>query len=41
LEAIVILVVSAFYSMSVLLFCAEMVSAYRRRDVTLLQKAFL
>jgi membrane protein len=41
LEAIVILVVWAFYSMSVLLFCAEVVSAYRRRDITLLQKAFL
>jgi membrane protein len=41
LEAIVILVVSAFYSSSVLLFCAEVVSAYRRRDITLLQKAFL
>jgi membrane protein len=41
LEAIVILVVWAFYSSSVLLFCAEVVSAYRRRDITLLQKAFL
>jgi membrane protein len=41
LAAIVILVVSAFYLMSVLLFCAEVVSAYRRRDITLLQKAFL
>ena len=41
LEAIVILVVSAFYLSSVLLFCAEVVSAYRRRDITLLQKAFL
>jgi membrane protein len=38
---IVILVVSAFYLSSVLLFCAEVVSAYRRRDITLLQKAFL
>jgi len=34
-------VVSAFYLSSVLLFCAEVVSAYRRRDITLLQKAFL
>jgi uncharacterized BrkB/YihY/UPF0761 family membrane protein len=41
LEAIVIMVVWAFYSSSVLLFCAEVVSAYRRRDVTLLQNAFL
>jgi membrane protein len=41
LEAIVILVVWAFYSASILLFCAEVVSAYRRRDVTLLEKAFL
>jgi len=41
LEAIVILVVWAFYSASILLFCAEVVSAYRRRDVTLLGKAFL
>lgn len=40
LEAIVILVVWAFYSASILLFCAEVVSAYRRRDVTLLEKAF-
>ena len=40
LEAIVIMVVWAFYSSSVLLFCAEVVSAYRRRDITLLQKAF-
>ena len=41
LGGFVILVVSAFYLMSVLLFCAEVVSAYRRRDITLLQKAFL
>jgi membrane protein len=41
LEAIVILVVWAFYSSAILLFCAEVVSAYRRRDVTLLEKAFL
>ncbi len=41
LEAMVILVVWAFYSASILLFCAEVVSAYRRRDVTLLEKAFL
>jgi membrane protein len=41
LEAIVILVVWAFYSACILLFCAEVVSAYRRRDVTLLGTAFL
>jgi membrane protein len=41
LAAIIILVVWAFYSSSILLFCAEVVSAYRRRDITLLGKAFL
>jgi len=41
LEAIVIMVVWAFYSSSIILFCAEVVSAYRRRDITLLEKAFL
>jgi membrane protein len=40
LEAIVILVVWVFYSSIILLFCAEVVSAYRRRDITLLEKAF-
>ena len=41
LEAIVILVVWVFYSSIILLFCAEVVSAYRRKDITLLEKAFL
>lgn len=41
LEAVVILILWVFYSSSILLFCAEVVSAYRRRDVTLLEKAFL
>jgi len=41
LEAIIILVVWTFYSSSILLFCAEVVSAYRRRDITLLEKAFI
>lgn len=41
LETFVILVVSVFYSASVLLFCAELVSAYRRRDIIMLQKVFL
>jgi len=40
LGAIIITVLWAFYSSSILLFCAEVVSAYRRRDVTLLEKAF-
>jgi membrane protein len=41
LGTIVILVVWAFYSSIILLFCAEVVSAYRRRDITLLEKAFI
>jgi len=41
MEAIVILVVWVFYSSIILLFCAEVVSAYRRKDITLLGKAFL
>ncbi|KPK92547.1 MAG: hypothetical protein AMJ94_04830 [Deltaproteobacteria bacterium SM23_61] len=41
MEAIVILVVWVFYSSIILLFCAEVVSAYRRRDITLLEKAFV
>ncbi len=41
LETMIILVVWVFYSASVLLFCAELVSAYRRRNIILLQKAFL
>jgi membrane protein len=41
LEAIVILVLWAFYSSIILLFCAELVSEYRRRDISLLEKAFL
>lgn len=41
LEAMIILVVWAFYSSSILLFCAEVVSSYRRRDITLLEKAFI
>ncbi len=40
LEAMVILVLWVFYSSGILLFCAELVSAYRRRDVALLEKAF-
>jgi membrane protein len=41
LEAIVILVLWVFYSSIILLFCSELVSEYRRRDVSLLEKAFL
>ena len=41
LEAIIILVLWVFYSSCILLFCAELVSAYYRRDVTLLKKAFI
>jgi len=41
LEAMIILVLWTFYSACILLFCAEMVSAYRRRDVTLLAHAFI
>jgi membrane protein len=41
LEAMILLVLWIFYSACLLLFCAEMVSAYRRRDVTLLTHAFI
>jgi membrane protein len=41
LEAMIILVLWTFYSACILLFCAELVSAYRRRDVTLLAHAFM
>ena len=40
LEAMIILVLWTFYSACILLFCAEVISAYRRRDVTLLAHAF-
>ena len=40
LEALIILVLWTFYSACILLFCAEVISAYRRRDVTLLAHAF-
>lgn len=41
LEAMIILILWVFYSSCILLFCAELVSAYYRRDVTLLKKAFI
>jgi membrane protein len=40
LEAMIILVLWSFYSACILLFCAEVVSAYRRKDITLLAQAF-
>jgi membrane protein len=41
LEAMIILVLWTFYSACILLFCAEVISAYRRRDVTLLAHPFM
>jgi membrane protein len=41
LEAMIILVLWTFYSACILLFCAELISAYRRRDATLLAHAFM
>jgi membrane protein len=41
LEAMIILVLWTFYSACILLFCAEVISAYRRKDVTLLAHAFM
>ncbi|MCX5839307.1 MAG: YihY family inner membrane protein [Deltaproteobacteria bacterium] len=41
LEAVVILVVWAFYVALILLFCAELISSYQRRDMILLEKAIL
>lgn len=40
LEAMIILVLWTFFSACILLFCAEVISAYRRRDVTLPAQAF-
>jgi membrane protein len=40
LETMIILVLWTFYSAGILLFCAEVISAYRRREVTLLAHAF-
>jgi len=39
LEAMIILVLWTFFSACILLFCAELISACRRRDVTLLAQA--
>ena len=41
LEAVVILVVWFFYMSLILLFCAELISAYERRDMILVEKALL
>jgi membrane protein len=41
LEAVVILVIWAFYVALILLFCAEMISSYQRRDMILLEQALL
>jgi membrane protein len=41
LEAVVILVVWAFYVALILLFCAELISSYQRRDVILLENVLL
>jgi len=41
LETVVILVVWVFYIALIFLFCAELLSSYRRRDLILLEKAFL
>ena len=41
LEAVVILVIWVFYVALILLFCAELISSYQRRDMILLEKAIL
>ena len=41
LETVVILVIWVFYVALILLFCAELISSYQRRDLILLEKAFL
>ncbi|MCL5807002.1 MAG: YihY family inner membrane protein [Deltaproteobacteria bacterium] len=41
LEAVVILVIWFFYISLILLFCAELISAYQRRDMILLEKSLL
>ncbi len=40
LEAVVILVIWVFYVALILLFCAELMASFMRRDLILLQKAF-
>ncbi len=41
LEAVVILVIWVFYIALILLFCAELISSYQRRDMILIEKALL
>ncbi len=41
LETVVILVLWVFYVALILLFCAELISSYQRRNLILLEKAFL
>ena len=41
LETFVILVIWVFYVALILLFCAELIASYRRRDLILLEKALL
>lgn len=41
LNTIVVLVIWVFYISIILLFCAELISSYRRRDLILLERAFL
>ncbi len=41
LETVVIILIWVFYVALILLFCAELISSYQRRDLLLLEKAFL
>ena len=41
LEAVVILVIWVFYASLILLFCAELISSYQRRDMILIENALL
>ncbi|MHB8909706.1 MAG: YhjD/YihY/BrkB family envelope integrity protein [Syntrophales bacterium] len=41
LETVVILVIWVFYIALIFLFCAELISSYERRDMLLIEKAFL
>ena len=41
LETVVILMIWVFYVALILLFCAELLSSYQRRNIILLEKAFL
>jgi CRP-like cAMP-binding protein len=40
-QTVVILVIWVFYVSLILLFCAELISSYQRRDLVLLEKAFV